>query len=57
MRSVQHLRGLSNTLAAGVLLGGVDNGEACLSLSAIVLVAWVAVLVARRVSYWEEETA
>lgn len=30
--SVQHLRGLSNTLAAGVLLGGVDNGEACLSI-------------------------
>jgi hypothetical protein len=23
----KHLRGLSNTLAAGVLLGGVDNGE------------------------------
>ena len=39
MCSVQHLRGLSNTLAAGVLLGGVDNGEACSSLSATILVA------------------
>ena len=37
MYSVQHLRGLSNTLAAGVLLGGVDNGKACLSLSAAIL--------------------
>lgn len=38
MCAVQHLRGLSNTLAAGVLLGSVDNGKACLSLSEIILV-------------------